>query len=549
MNTPIRLRPGIAALAVALCLGGVWHLAGRAAETGLAQDRQISAQSRVMALMAELDKQRAVTAILSDDALILQGLQRPTPELTAAMSRKLDRLRAESGGAVIYVLDRAGKAIAASNWDEPESFVGADYSFRDYFRAALRDGTATQFALGTVSHRPGLYLSHSVVLAGQPVGVVVVKVEFPAIEASWAREGEATHVIDAQGQILLTSEPDRRFDRMAPSGTNVLESSAPLPGIDWRLVIQSPLTPVRQIAALATATAALILMLVALSARALRRRRRRAAMQAEAERRYRADLEQAVTERTRALSAEMQERAAAEARLRSLQADLVQANKLAALGQITAGVAHEINQPLATIRLLAENGKALMADHPQETAANLDTILRMTDRIGHITADLRSFARKSRGTTMAVALKDPFEASVLLTASRLRPHGVQLTLPDIPADLRVMGEGVRLEQVLVNLLQNAHEAVADQPQAEIRVSLATDATTATLTIADNGPGLPTEVAAALFTPFQTTKPGGLGLGLVIAHDIARDFGARLWADPPVAGRGATFHLQLCKAPA
>ncbi|MFD1808381.1 ATP-binding protein [Gemmobacter lanyuensis] len=108
---------------------------------------------------------------------------------------------------------------------------------------------------------------------------------------------------------------------------------------------------------------------------------------------------------------------------------------------------------------------------------------------------------------------------------------MQLTLPDIPADLRVMGEGVRLEQVLVNLLQNAHEAVADQPQAEIRVSLATDATTATLTIADNGPGLPTEVAAALFTPFQTTKPGGLGLGLVIAHDIARDFGARLWADP------------------
>lgn len=547
LRRPLHL--GLALLLALICLVGTYRLAGTGALARLTEELQSSAQSRAQALTAELDKQRAVAGILADDGLIIAGLRLPTAPQIEAMSRKLERLRQETGSTVIYVLDLRGVAVAASNWDEPVSFVGEDYSFRDYFIHALRDGTAQQFALGTVSHRPGLYLSHRVMEGGQTVGVVVVKVEFDAIEAAWTRAGEVTHVVDGAGQILLTTRPEQRFQPMPPDNGSDLQISLGLPATQWQLVIRSSLAPVRQVAALATVAMGLALVVAAFTLARLGRRRRRAAAAVEAERRYRADLEREVADRTRALSAEMQERAAAEQRLRSLQGDLVQANKLAALGQITAGVAHEINQPLATIRLLAENGLALLPAGAPDVAGNLGTIIRMSDRIGHITTELRGFARKASGVTEPVVLKDPYDASILLTASRLRPSDVRLIHPQIPPDLKVMAEGVRLEQVLVNLLQNAHEAVAGVGQPEIRVTLVVGPERVVLTIADNGPGLAPEVAAHLFTPFQTTKPQGLGLGLVIAHDIARDFGGRLWADPPAPGKGASFHLELRRAQA
>ncbi len=541
----LSLRLALAALAlaaVALAFGLGW----RAAADRLTARAGAEALSRVQTLESVLATQRAVAAILSDDGLAIAALRAPTPAATDAVSQKLERLRAETGSTVIYLLDRTGLAIAASNWAEPASFVGASYAFRDYYTRAMAEGRALQFALGTVSHRPGLYLSHDVRDGGDVAGVVVVKIEFDAVEAAWAAGDRRSDVADATGLVVISSEPAARFQPMPPKGIGVIAERA-IPGAPgW--VLRQSLSPAPAVQAGLLAGGGMLAceaLLATLILRTGRSRRRRLAEATRAAR-YRADLEQAVEERTRALTAEMTERQAAEARLARMQADLVQANKLATLGQVTAGLAHEVNQPLATIRLLAENGIALLPSSAGEARGNLERILRMSDRIGQITTHLRGFARKATGRVAPVSLRAVIDSSILLTASRRRGEAGRIAVTG-PVDTQVQAESVRLEQILVNLIQNAQEAMADRPDPWLRIAVATAGANVELTVADNGPGIAPEAAAQLFTPFASTKPDGLGLGLVIARDIARDLGGELSLDPPEPGIGARFRLRLARA--
>lgn len=541
---------GLMVLATALALLALTFALVRAqAIRDLGAQLRVTAQSRVQALESVLAKQRAVAAVLADDGLMRDALVAPGAGTVARASQKLERLRADTDSAVIYLLDREGLAIAASNWDQAASFVGSNYGFRDYFSQALLRGEATQFALGTVSKRPGLYLSHDVEVNGRPGGVVVVKVEFDRTEQNWAQAGERIMVTDAAGQVILTSDPARRFGALPPADAGQVEATLPVPGADWRLVIRAASAPANRAAALATGTVGFLLTLALGGGLWGARARTRATRRAQAERRYRADLERAVDERTRDLTAEMRERRAAEQRLAQLQGEMVQANKLATLGQITAGVAHEVNTPLATIRLLAENGRQMLPEGAApEVAGNLDQILRMSDRIAQITTELRGFARKATGTLGPVVLKDALDAALLLVASRRRAEGIRIVLPQIPPGLTVRAETVRLEQILVNLVQNAQEALSGRVGAELRMALEIGEDRVRLTISDNGPGLPPQIRATLFTPFATSKPQGLGLGLVISREIARDFGGELTAAPPEPGQGATFHLDLPRLP-
>ena len=525
----------------------VFYFGQASAVSRLGEQATAAAESRVQALESVLATQRAVAAILSDDGLVKAALLRGSASAQEVVSRKLDQLRDETGSNVIYLLNTAGTAIAASNWNEPVSFVGSSYSFRRYFTEAMAKGTALEFALGTVSKRPGLYLSHVVLDGKTIVGVVVVKMEFDALEASWARSPDQTRVSDSAGIVVLSSTGNERFEPMPPLQDR-LNMTLPVPGVpDWTLTLSASMVPARQAGVLAAGAAlGLEIILGALIWRA-GRAKRRAENAVAAERRYTADLQRAVEDRTRDLTAEMAERRAAEARLARMQADLVQANKLATLGQVTAGLAHEVNQPLATIRLLAENALALQSTAPAEVTGNLSKIVQMSERIGQITTHLRGFARKATGQVGVVSVKDAIDASVILTASRRRGEGARLVIEGADPGLSVQAEAVRLEQVLVNLIQNAQEALAGRPDPEIRISVTAEAAHVMITVADNGPGLRPDIAAQLFTPFATSKPDGLGLGLVIAQDIIRDLGNELTVDPPLPGQGATFRIRLTRA--
>ncbi len=537
----------VMAVVAALSLVVIHAFSLQRTQADLVRDARITAQLQLSALQSELDKQGSAPVILADDSDVIDALAGPTPQRALQISKKLEKLQAETKSAVIYLLNTQGVAISASNYALNTSFVGSDYSFRDYFREALKTGQAEQFALGTVSRRPGLYLAHRVEEDGHVYGVVVVKVEFDEMEAAWARTRQVTFVTDAAGTVLLTSKPSLRFHQSPQPGKTEVETALPPLADGWRLHLLTPWRDADRDAAALTVMAGMAELLVIILIAWLWRRRAISRERALSEIAYRENLERDVATRTAELRNEIHERQQAEKRLNVLQADLVQANKLAQLGQITAGVAHEINQPLATIRVLAENSLAVGASKPGLVSDNLGNIVRMSERIGHITGELRAFSRKASFDPEPVSLKDTVDSSVLLNRSRLRDNRVKLLREAIDGKLRVMGGRIRLEQVLVNLLQNAFEALEETNDPEVRLRLRQDADWVWLSVADNGPGLKPEVLAQLFTPFVTTKEKGLGLGLVIAHDILRDFGGELLAES--SDKGAVFTLKLRKVKA
>lgn len=525
------------------------------AATVLRSDARATAQLQVAVLQSELDKQRSTPVILADDSEVIRVLNNPTQAGSLAISEKLAKLQRDTKSAAIYVLDSNGVALSASNYALPTSFVGSNYTFRYYFTEAMRTGQAEQFALGTVSRRPGLYLAHRVESAGRAIGVIVTKVEFDAIEETWVHAGTTTVVTDASDNIILTSLPALRFHKGIAASSAQIITSLPAPAPGWQMHLLSPRDRAEKAATSATLMAAMAELLFAALIVWLWRRRRLIEEGIAAERRYREKLERNVALRTAELSdtntrlsEEIRERQQTERRLNAMQVDLIQANKLAQLGQITAGVAHEINQPLATIRVLAENCMSLMGQKikgvPPLIEENLANVVRMCERIGHITGELRAFSRKSTGESGPVPMKAALDASIMLNRSRLRDNRVRLILEPIDPKLQIVGRRVRLEQVVVILLQNAYEALESTTDPEVRITATADHDWVWLRISDNGPGLNPEVMAQLFTPFVTTKEKGLGLGLVIAHDILRDFGGELTAEN--ATSGAVFTLKLRK---
>jgi len=585
-----------AALAVLIAGAALTWFVGAVVQTramaGLRADAAASAALHAAVLQSEMDKQRALPLVLADDADLEIALISRDPKRLAALSRKLETLADQTRAAVIYVVGPDGIAVAASNWRLPASFVGANYTFRPYFTDALKQGQAEQFALGYVSRKPGLFLARRVENAGGVLGVVVVKLEFTRVESAWRAIGEPAFVTDSHGVVLITSEPDWRFQTRAPlspaarSGLRAQgqfgdAAFAPMPlravhgGVartdtpragrqvetilpriapGWSLHLLSPTAQADQTVAAARWIVVLVLIVIAGLLFWVWTRRRRARRRTELELQARLDLERRVETRTHeltvansALSHEVDERKLAETRLRALQADLVQANKLASLGQIAAGVAHEINQPVAAIRAHADNGQTFITrGRPEAALDNLAAIAAMTERIGRITDGLRAFSRKADGRVEPTLIAEVIEGSVLLTASRSRRADTQLVLGAVSPTLQALGERIRLEQVLVNLLQNAFEAVESRPDGVVALSVLETADKLDIIVSDNGPGLAPEVEQALFTPFLTTKPRGLGLGLVIAHDIVASFEGQLTATSE-PGQGARFTVTLRKA--
>lgn len=516
-----------------------------------------------------LVRQPQVQAVLLDEAGIFD----------AQVNAHLAEVAERSGAEAIFLMDAEGVTVAASNHASEDSFLGHRYPFRPYFRDAMAAGRGEFFAIGSTTSRPGYFVSAAVTGGpdGAPLGVLALKVSLESLQESWRRAGEKVLLSDANGVVILSSRPEwryRRLGELSPDalaeirdqrqfldepllslgerladgslrigggdlGERFLDLSQPQATLGWTMHYLAPVRPLyvsARNALLAAAGATLALLLLGLWLRERQKRQRLRDREAHIVREANERLEARVAARTRELEA--------------AQAELVQAGKLAALGTMAAGIAHELNQPLSGIRTFAANGERLLARGRSDAAeANFQRIQTLCERQDALIRQLKLFARRG-DRQEPVDLAERLDFVLELLGERIAEQGVSLVRPDpLRPPLRVLGDPLRLEQLLTNLLRNALDALRGGAVPRLEISLHREGGQVVLGVADNGPGIEADALSHLFDPFFTTKAvgDGLGLGLFISFGIVQDLGGSIAAANRPEG-GAHFRVALPAAP-
>ncbi|HLQ17983.1 MAG TPA: ATP-binding protein, partial [Tabrizicola sp.] len=536
----------------------------------------------VNALDSHLRRFEALPALLARDDDVRLLLASPDDaEGVAAMNLRLAETNALIEASDLYLIDLQGNTIAASNHDRPDSFIGQNFSYRPYFSTARDGGSGRYFALGTTSGVRGYYFASPVRdLQARVVGVLALKIAVDEIEAGWRARDYRILVTDPEGVIFMSTDPGwlyrgllpltadrrKRLDETrryadadlaelavaasATSGVALMQladgegeqreyisAQTPMPRAGWTVHVLLDAAPLRAQAQLVVLAVALLLVVGLLLAWSVAQRRARLAERLAIQAAAQAGLERQVAERTADLTRANED-------LHRMQADLVQAGKLAALGRMSAALSHEINQPLAAARNYADSAGLLIdrGDLPR-ARENIGLILGLIDRMATIARHLRNVARKPNEPLKVVHLATVVQEALSIAQSRLAQAGAEVHL-DVPSDLpAVLGGPVRLQQVIVNVLSNAADAVEGLPDRRVEVSAGARGDEVTLVIRDHGPGVAPAIADRIFDPFFTTKQvgSGLGLGLSISYNIMKDFGGDLRVANHPDG-GAVFTL-------
>ena len=564
-------------------------------------ERQLELHARTVE--SELSKYTYLPSLLELESSVSRLLADPSQETRQTVNDYLEGLNRRSRSRAIYVMDTTGRVLATSNWRDADSYQGEDLSFRAYFQNAVRGQPGRFYGIGSTNGEPGYYLAHGLEEHGKIIGVAVVKVRLEALEERWQRARLEAFVSDENGIIILSSDPARRLKAVRPlsddtkerlahslqyywatlneleplarerlnEGTekltfpansevinderevSYLAQTRPLSDTPWNFTLLTPLNDLRRAAINQGILVAVAFGLVAFLLIAWNERRKVIATRLaarEALQEANSQLERRIAERTADLRAsnerlkgQIRERRQAEETLRRAQDELVQAGKLAAIGQMSTSIAHELNQPLAALRTLSGNTVRFLERGALDTAsANLKTINELIDRMGRITASLRSFAR--RGDDQGEAnLGKAVDAAFQVLGARL--DGLPLTVHRDFASAQLQIDQTRLEQILVNLIGNALDAMQAQPAPELWLDGHSSEGKYRLLVRDNGHGIDPEARKHLFEPFFTTKPGeqGLGLGLTLSASLAAATGGNLAVEHPASG-GTAFVLCL-----
>ncbi|MEL7278714.1 MAG: ATP-binding protein [Pseudomonadota bacterium] len=511
-------------------------------------------------LLSELRQNAIVPQLLSRDPALISALN--TSDFTLS-SQRLITFKEEISAASLTLLGRDGRVVASTDRES----IGTAYSTSPIFIEALRSKDNIFNVIQDENGRFRFFYSRRVETQGSLAGVILVEVDLNQFEQAWAGISDAVLVTDSQGQIILSTEPKWRgltteealastpptgaiqraiqatadWNAVPPDayvrGQAVMRNDGRIAFRGWRISSFTTYSSVRErvngVLALEIMAFAILL---ALAFYFLNRKstQRMAVAQRES-----AELRQL----NMRLQREIAERQRVQENLAVAEQTLAQSSKLAALGEMSAAVSHELNQPLAAMKTYLAGARLLLTrNRPDEAVSSFQRIDDLIERMGAITRQLKSYARNSGDDLSPVNMGDALHSALAMMEPQLRQRQVKITRSIPDEAVVVMGDRVRIEQVMINLLRNALDATQSARRAEVDIILAAGET-ASLTVRDNGTGL--EDIENLFEPFYTTKePGeGVGLGLAISSGIVNDLGGRLTARNAAAG-GAVFEMQL-----
>ncbi len=511
-------------------------------------------------LLSELRRNAIVPQLLSRDPALISALN--SSEYSQSSQRLISYVD-EIGAASLMLLDSDARTVAATDRNR----LGESHRNAPYFVDALRSN-ATVFT--TLQRETGGYsftYSRRLDSQGSAIGVIVVEVDLAKFERAWAGISDAVLVTNSEGNIILATEPrwrgltpaaalkreppDSAIERAIQAtadwtalpadayvqGEAVMRIDGRIPFRGWSMTSFTTYSSVRE--RVNGVLALEIMGFAILAALAFYVLSRKTALRMALFQRESAELRQLNLR----LQREIAERERVQETLAVAEQTLAQSSKLAALGEMSAAVSHELNQPLAAMKTYLAGARLLLRrNRPDEALAAFHRIDDLIERMGAITRQLKSYARKGQAEFTPVDMGEALVSALSMMEPQLKSRRVKITriLPE--ERVRVMGDRMRIEQVMVNLLRNALDATKMVPDPQLDIILASGET-ATLTVRDNGHGI--EDLDALFEPFYTTKqPGdGVGLGLAISSGIVNDLGGRLMARNAEAG-GAVFEIQL-----
>ncbi|MBB3978223.1 two-component system C4-dicarboxylate transport sensor histidine kinase DctB [Rhizobium azooxidifex] len=555
----------------------------------------------VSALQGHLSRYEPLPALIADHDDIKHLISDPDDRtLREAANAYLKDINGLLESSDIYVMKMDGDTIAASNYDGPTSFVGQNFSYRPYFQDAAKGGQSRFYALGTTSLKRGYYFASPIRVDEEIRGVIVFKVDIDSIEGSWQGGEYKIFVSDPEGIIFMTGSPEWRYSAILPltperlartqasrryaeavlkplpfhadettghrlitladggATREYLTLSQYMPEADWTVSVLMDTSSVRTQARTMLIAVLLFLGLAGLAIAIVIQWRARAQERMRMQIEARNELEHRVEQRTadlarvnRRIELEIAERRMTEQKLRETQADLIQAGKLAGLGQMSAALSHELNQPLAAAKTYADSAAMLIdRDRVDEARDNVRRISGLIDRMASISRHLRNFARKPNEKLGPVVLSAVLTDTLEIVAARLKSADATLLVDLGKTPVVVHAGSVRLQQVLVNIITNAADAVEGLSDRRIHIDAVRDEGRVAITIRDHGPGVPAAIAERIFDPFFSTKGvgRGLGLGLSISYNIVKDFGGSLSVSNPPDG-GAEFRIALDAAPA
>lgn len=559
------------------------HEAGMDRLAGQLRDRLTLSQR---AVESEIERFAYLPQVLGEDNRVLGLLAQPSADRVAQVNAYLASVAEHAQADVVYLIDRTGLTLAASNWATPSSFVGHNYDFRPYFTDAIELGRGAYYAVGVTTGVPGYFLSSRIDGPDGPLGVAVVKVDMSPLERVWAEAGEMTGVADSAGIVFLSGVPNWRYrplytlnqtdtsriqserrydgndvfsrlplvDALETSGLTTVSqeglprlamSTALIAPKGWRLFSALPSAPVRDQAQLVAGVVGLLTLVCLLLGLYGYQRRQLTRWKLE----QNAVLEHRVAERTGALAREVEERKRAEEELRHTQDSLIHAAKLAALGRMSAAIVHEVSQPLSALdNTLAAASLHARNQKTEKSTASIQAGRDLLKRMQRTIKNLRTFSSRAKSLpSEPIALEQSIAEALEIVAPRARERGVTAVLERVDTAIMAAVNAVRIEQVFINLLINAIDATASMGNSQVSVRLRQSGDLALVEFCDAGSGIPDDIADQITEPFFTTKATGegLGLGLSISRAILEDYkGSLAFSSAPGGGTCATVSLPL-----